>query len=179
MGYDYTAYMDYIDFDFRCSRKAIKLNHSLTPYLNFRGEHDTQLGNAHTEQSFVYHQQVISLVRVCVIAPSVHSSFYMYVLMLSFYQFYLQLDRYNYIRNLSQSYHDIDAFMYDLYLWMCIYVYIFLCLCILLCNRAPWKNNVTEWFTLYKYIWNKKIKKSDHSYVILTHISEPNTVVFV
>ena len=23
------------------------------------------------------------------------------------------------------------------------------------CNRAPWKNSVTEWFTLYKYIWNK------------------------
>ena len=27
---------------------------------------------------------------------------------------------------------------------------------ILLCNRAPWKNSVTEWFTLYKYIWKKK-----------------------
>ena len=43
--------------------------------------------------------------------------------MLSFYQFRLQLDRYNHIRNLSQSYRDIDAFMYDLYLWMCIYVF--------------------------------------------------------
>ena len=26
---------------------------------------------------------------------------------------------------------------------------------ILLFNRAPWKNSVSEWFTLYKYIWNK------------------------
>ena len=33
-----------------------------------------------------------------------------------------------------------------------------LCLCILLCNRAQWKNSVTEWFTLYKYIWNKNKK---------------------
>ena len=23
-------------------------------------------------------------------------------------------------------------------------------------NRAPWKNSVTAWFTLYRYIWNKK-----------------------
>ena len=83
MGYDYTAYMDYIDFDFRCSRKAVKLNNSLTPppppppYFNFQWEHDTRLGNAQTEQSFVYHQQVISLVRVCVIAPSVHLTIHM------------------------------------------------------------------------------------------------------
>ena len=46
------------------------------------------------------------------------------ILMLSFYQFCLQLDWYNHIRNLSQCDHDIDAFMYDLYLWMCIYVFI-------------------------------------------------------
>ena len=77
MGYDYTAYMEYIDFDFRCSKKAVKLKHSLTPLFEFRGEHDTQLGNAHTQQSFVYHQQVISLVRVCVIAASVHLTIHM------------------------------------------------------------------------------------------------------
>ena len=92
------------------------------------------------------------------IVPFICTSILYPILMLSFYQFCLQLDRYNHIRNLSQSYHDIDAFMYDLYLWMCIYV--FLCLCVLLCNRAPWKNSVNEWFTLYKYIWNKKINKN-------------------
>ena len=91
------------------------------------------------------------------IVPFMCTSILYPILMLSFYQFCLQLDRYNHIRNLSQSYHDIDAFMYDLYLWMCIYV--FLCLCVLLWNRAPWKNSVTEWFTLYKYIWKKKKKK--------------------
>ena len=29
-SYDYVAYMDYMDLDVRCPRKAIKLNHSLT-----------------------------------------------------------------------------------------------------------------------------------------------------
>ena len=61
------------------------------------------------------------------------------ILMLLFYQFCLQLVRYIHIRNLSQSYHDIVVFMYDLCLWMCIDVFLYLC--ILLCNRAPWKNN--------------------------------------
>ena len=42
-----------------------------------------------------------------------------------------------------------------------IYGRVYMCslyLYILLGNRAPWKNSVTEWLTLYKYIWNKKIK---------------------
>ena len=69
------------------------------------------------------------------------------ILMMLFYQFCLQLVRYIHIRNLSQSYHDFVVFRYDLYIWMCIYVFL---RCILFCNRAPWKNNVTEWFTLYK-----------------------------
>ena len=33
-----------------------------------------------------------------------------------------------------------------------IYKYVYMCswyLCILLFNRVPWKNSVTEWFTLY------------------------------
>ena len=50
------------------------------------------------------------------IVPFICTSILYPILMLSFYQFCLQLDRYNHIRNLSQSYHDIDAFMYDLYL---------------------------------------------------------------
>ena len=50
--------------------RSLNLITHLPRYFNFRGENDTQLGNAHTEQSFVYHQQVISLVRVA--APSVH-----------------------------------------------------------------------------------------------------------
>ena len=57
------------------------------------------------------------------IVPFICTSILYHILMLSFYQFCLQLDRYNHIRNLSQAYHDIDAFMYDLYLWMCIYVF--------------------------------------------------------
>ena len=73
--------------------------------------------------------------------------------MLLFYQFCLELGRYNHIQNLSQSYHDIDAFMYD-FIYECVYVCP-LYLCILLCNRAPWKNSVAEWFTLYEYVWNK------------------------
>ena len=101
------------------------------------------------------------------IVPFMCTSILYPILMLSFYQFCLQLDRYNHIRNLSQSYHDIDAFMYDLYLWMCIYV--FLCLCVLLWNRAPWKNSVTEWFTLYKYIWKKKKKKKK---ILTDHLND-------
>ena len=46
------------------------------------------------------------------------------ILMLSFYQFCLQLVRYIHIRNLSQSYHAIVIFMYDLYWWICIYVFL-------------------------------------------------------
>ena len=69
--------MDYMELDFRCSRKAVKFYHS-HPYFNVRWEHDTQLGNAHTEQSFVYHQQVKSLLRVGVIvAPSAHLAIHM------------------------------------------------------------------------------------------------------
>ena len=33
IGHDYTAYMDYMDLDMSCPRKAIKLNHSLTEGL--------------------------------------------------------------------------------------------------------------------------------------------------
>ena len=46
------------------------------------------------------------------------------ILMLLFYQLCLQLVRYIHIRNLSQSYHDIVVFMYDLYSWICIYVFL-------------------------------------------------------
>ena len=45
------------------------------------------------------------------------------------------------------------CFMCDLYLWVCLYV--FLCLNIF-CNKASGEFSVTERFTLYKYIWNKK-----------------------
>ena len=34
LGYHYTAYMDYIDLDVRCPRKAVNLNYSL--HLHFR-----------------------------------------------------------------------------------------------------------------------------------------------
>ena len=45
---------------------------------------------------------------------------------------------------------------------MCVYM-CYLCMYILFCNRAPWKNSLTEWPTLYKYIWNKikKIEKGN------------------
>ena len=33
IGYDYMAYMDYMDLAVCCSRKAIKLNHSLTTII--------------------------------------------------------------------------------------------------------------------------------------------------
>ena len=41
---------------------------------------------------------------------------------------------------------------------MCVYIYVIFCMYILFCNMAPWKNSLTEWSTLYKYIWNKKNK---------------------
>ena len=41
------------------------------------------------------------------------------------------------------------------YIYECVYM-CSLDLYILLCNRTPWKNNVIEWCTLYKYTWNKK-----------------------
>ena len=88
-----------------------------------------------------------------------YSSFYTYAyiipyLNIIFCQFCLQLVRSSHILNLSQCYHDIVDFMYDFY-YGCVYM-CSLYLYILLCNRAAWKNSVTEWFTLYKYIWNKK-----------------------
>ena len=39
------------------------------------------------------------------------------------YQFCLQLILSSHTLNISQSYHDIVAFMHDFYLWMCIYVF--------------------------------------------------------
>ena len=48
-----------------------------------------------------------------------------------------------------------DYFIFSLYL-----LYMYICaicvLYILFCNRAPWKNNLTEWLTLYKNIWNNR-----------------------
>ena len=41
-------------------------------------------------------------------------------------------------------------------------------------NDAPWKNSVTEWFTLYKYIWNKEIKIKNE-----TAQSSPALLAFV
>ena len=58
------------------------------------------------------------------IVPFICTSISYPILILLFYLFCLQLDRYNHIRNFSQSYYDIDAFMYDLYLWMFIYVFL-------------------------------------------------------
>ena len=72
------------------------------------------------------------------------------ILMLLSYTFCVQLVRSIHMRNLSQSYHDIVAFIYDLYSWMCIYV--FSISKYFLCNKASWKHSVTEWFTLYEYI---------------------------
>ena len=43
----------------------------------------------------------------------------------------------------------IKYIYFDLiYIYECVYM-CSLYLCILLCNRAPWKNSVTEWFTMY------------------------------
>ena len=47
-----------------------------------------------------------------------------------------------------------SKFMHDLYIYMCVYMCHF-CMYILFCNRAPWKNNLTEWSPLYKYVWKK------------------------
>ena len=58
-----------------------------------------------------------------VIVPFTCTPISYHILMLSFYQFCLQLARSSHILNISQSYHDIVAFMYDFYLWMCIYVF--------------------------------------------------------
>ena len=46
------------------------------------------------------------------------------ILMLLFYQLCLQLVWYIHIRNFPESYHGSVVFMYDLYLWMCIYVFL-------------------------------------------------------
>ena len=38
---------------------------------------------------------------------------------------------------------------------MCVYICVIFCIYILFCNRAPWKNSLTERSALYKYIGNK------------------------
>ena len=58
-----------------------------------------------------------------VIVPFTCTPISYHILMLLFYQFCLQLVRSSHILNLSQSYHDIVAFTYDFYLWICIYVF--------------------------------------------------------
>ena len=58
-----------------------------------------------------------------VIVPFTCTPISYHILMLLFYQFCLQLVRASQILSLSQSYHDIVAFMYDFYLWMCIYMF--------------------------------------------------------
>ena len=35
LGYDYTAYMDYMDPDVRCPQNAVEFNHSLTHSLQY------------------------------------------------------------------------------------------------------------------------------------------------
>ena len=70
------------------------------------------------------------------------------ILMLSFYQFCLQLVRYIHIRNLSQ-FIMILLFSCRIYIHQCVYM-CSLYLCIFLCNRASLKNSVTEWSTLYE-----------------------------
>ena len=52
----------------------------------------------------------------------------------------------------------ICRFIYELYL--CVYICVIFCVYILFCNGAPWKNSLTEWSTLYKYIWKKQKKQS-------------------
>ena len=54
----------------------------------------------------------------------------------------------------------ILLFLCMVYIYECVYM-CFLYLCIVLCNRAAWKNNVTEWFTLYKMnIFDEKYRPS-------------------
>ena len=78
----------------------------------------------------------------------------------------LQLDRYNHIRNLSQEYHILKV-LCILFVFMNV-IFVPWYLCILLCNRAPWTNSVTEWFTLLnifeiKNEINAKMKTSMNS----------------
>ena len=87
--------------------------------------------------------------------PFICTSILYHILMLLFYQFCLQLDWYNHIHRELIS---ILSWYWCFYVWF-VFMNVYMCslyLCILLCNRAPWKNSVTEWFTLYKYIWKKK-----------------------
>ena len=52
-------------------------------------------------------------------------------------------------------------------IYVCVYIYVIFCMMyILFCNRAPWKNSLTEWSTLYKYIWNKK-NKNEIKYIYI------------
>ena len=92
--------MDYMDLDFRWPWKVFNLITHLPRYFILGGENDTQLGNADTEQSFVYHQQVISLVGVA--APFVHltillthtqTNIYIYIYIYQNHQFILLLPK--------------------------------------------------------------------------------------
>ena len=56
------------------------------------------------------------------------------------------------IRKISQFYHDIVAFICDLYWYE--YTYEFF---ILFCNRGPWKSNLTNWCLTCRNIFEKKI----------------------
>ena len=77
---------------------------------------------------------------------------YAYAITLSYY---LQLVIFTHIRNFPRFHHGIVA-LCMIYIYECVYM-CSLYLYILLCNRVPWKNSLTEWYTLYEYIWNKKV----------------------
>ena len=89
------------------SYKGSSLWNKLPPWVDFK--HNYRLLNGWIHPKFK--------------VPFICTHLLYHILMLLFYQFCLQLVRSSHIQNLSQSYHDIVVFMYDLYLWMCIYVF--------------------------------------------------------
>ena len=71
---------------------------------------------------------------------------------------YFQLVIFIFILTLVLYHLLYEVVLYMISIYVCIYICMSFCMYILFCNKAPWKNSLTEWSTLYKYIWNKKIK---------------------
>ena len=84
---------------------------------------------------------------------------------------YFQLVIFIFILTLVLYHLLYEVVLYMISIYVCMYICMPFCMYILFCNRAPWKNSLTEWSTLYKYIWKKKKKKKKKNPHIYINIS--------
>ena len=137
-------------------------------YINFRGIEMTQavpygISYSHAWRN-LYRQLISNVITDFYMIEDFLSFWCLRVNVLYFIWNLVMLERYNVRISTSHIYFYPafifiasfmwGSFIYDLHL--CVYICVIFCMYILFCNMASCKNNLAEWSTLYKYIWNKK-----------------------